>query len=196
MSKVIADISMSLDGFITGPKPDLDHGLGLGGGPLHTWAFDTSDEVDADVLRSATASTGAIIMGRRLFDFVDGPNGWSDDLGYGAQLAASPPAFVVTHEVPETVRLRTRFTFITAGIGAAIEAARHAACGKDVVIMGGGNLIRQAIAARLAEELRVHLVPIILGSGTPLFEDGEPLSLRQVLVRVSGNATHLTYALA
>src|ERR1039457_937313 len=88
MTNVVADISMSLDGFVTGPRPDLEHGLGDGGAPLHTWAMDSSDDVDAAVLRETVKATGAVVMGRRLFDFVDGPHGWNDERAYGAGLAA------------------------------------------------------------------------------------------------------------
>ena len=91
MTQVVADISMSLDGFVTGPDPDLEHGLGRGGEPLHTWAVDSSDDTDTEVLREATQATGAVVMGRRLFDFVDGPHGWSDDIGYSAGIAGTPP---------------------------------------------------------------------------------------------------------
>lgn len=93
MTKVIADISMSLDGFVTGPDPDVDHGLGHGGEPLHTWAIESDDPVDAEVLRDATEQSGAVVMGRRLFDIIDGPKGWNDEMGYGADLAATPPFF-------------------------------------------------------------------------------------------------------
>jgi dihydrofolate reductase len=75
MTNVVADISMSLDGFVTGPDPGLERGLGLGGEALHTWAIDSDDPVDADVLRKATQASGAVVMGRRLFDIVDGPGG-------------------------------------------------------------------------------------------------------------------------
>ncbi len=91
MTKAVAEISMSIDGFVTGPDPDLAHGLGIGGEPLHFWAMNSNDDGDAQVLREATHATGAVVMGRRLFDFVDGPNGWSETLGYGADLAAAPP---------------------------------------------------------------------------------------------------------
>ena len=114
MAKVVADISMSLDGFVTGPDPDLAHGLGTGGEPLHAWTLE-SDEADAEVLRQATDASGAVVMGRRLFDVVDGPGGWSDEMGYGAGLAATPPFFVVTHSVPQAVRLGLDFTFVTEG---------------------------------------------------------------------------------
>jgi len=75
MTRVIADISMSLDGFVTGPDPDVEHGLGHGGEPLHTWAIDSDDEVDVKVLADATGLSGAVVMGRRLFDTIDGPKG-------------------------------------------------------------------------------------------------------------------------
>jgi dihydrofolate reductase len=194
MTKAVADISMSLDGFVTGPNPDLQHGLGQGGEPLHTWVF-SGDEVDAAVLREGTQSTGAVVMGRNLFDIVDGPNGWSDEVGYGAELAATPPLFVVTHQPPEHVRLKRDITFVTSGPKAAIQAAQKVAGDMDVVVMGGGDIIRQVLMAGLASELRIHLAPLLLGGGTPLFRGGESLVLIQAAVRVSPNATHLTYRL-
>ncbi len=193
MPKVVADISMSLDGFVTGPDPDLAHGLGTGGEPLHAWALESDDEADAEVLRQATEASGAVVMGRRLFDVVDGPGGWSDDMGYGAGLAATPPFFVVTHSVPQAVRLSLDFTFVTEGLEAAIDQARAAAGAKDVFVMGGANVIRQCVVAGLADELRIHLAPIVLGAGTPLFAGGERRQLVQRSVRVSSAATHLTY---
>ncbi|MEA2685548.1 MAG: hypothetical protein QOE93_743 [Actinomycetota bacterium] len=193
MTKVIADISVSLDGFVTGPDPDLEHGLGRGGEPLHTWAVESEDEVDADVLREATEASGAVVMGRRLFDIIDGPLGWNDEMGYGAGLVGTPPFFVVTHSPPEAVRLGLRFTFVTEGLAAAISQARDAAGSKDVIVMGGGDVVRQCIEDGLADELRLHLAPIILGSGTPLFGGGVRRELVQREVRVSPHATHLTY---
>lgn len=75
--------------------------MGRGGEPLHSWALDSVDVIDAEVLREATEATGAVVMGRRLFDIVDGPHGWSDDMGYGAAFAGTPPFYVVTHSVPD-----------------------------------------------------------------------------------------------
>jgi dihydrofolate reductase len=193
MTNVVADISMSLDGFVTGPRPDLEHGLGDGGEPLHTWAMDSSDDVDAAVLRETVEATGAVVMGRRLFDFVDGPHGWSDERAYGAGLAASPPFFVVTHSQPGNVRLDLPFTFVTDGLESAINQARTAAGHKDVFVMGGGDVVRQCVDGALADELRIHLAPIVLGSGTPLFAGGKRRPLEQRSVRVSSVATHLIY---
>jgi len=192
--KVIADISMSLDGFVTGPGADQEHGLGHGGEPLHTWALASDDPVDAEVLRAATEGTGAVVMGRRLYDVVGGPQGWNDEMGYGAQHAATPPFFVVTHAAPDDVRPDLEFTFVTDGLEAAVERAKAAAGDLDVVVMGGGDVIRQAIESGLADELRIHLAPVILGGGTPLFGSTRT-ELTPTSSVASKHATHLTYAL-
>jgi dihydrofolate reductase len=193
---IVADITMSLDGYVTGPEPGPGQGLGRGGKPIHAWAFDGSSEVDARVLREAVESTGAVVMGRRTFEVVDAPDGWSEDVGYGAGHAAAPPVFVVTHRVPDSVRLTSRFSFVTDGLEAALECARGASGEKDVVVMGGGDVVRQSVSVGLVDELRIHLVPIILGAGTPLFDDGETRQLIQHSVQVSPLATHLAYRLA
>jgi dihydrofolate reductase len=195
MTKMVADISMSLDGFVTGPDPDLDHGLGRGGEPLHTWAVESKDDVDTEVLREAVEATGAVVMGRRLFDIVDGPHGWSDEMGYGAGLASTPPFFVVTHSAPGRVRLDLPFTFVTDGLESAIAQARAAAGEKDVVVMGGADVVRQCVDQALVDELRIHLAPVVLGAGTPLFAGSQRRELVQRSVRISPAATHLIYGL-
>jgi dihydrofolate reductase len=192
MTKVVADISVSLDGFVTGPDPSFEQGLGRGGEALHTWALEP-DATDRAVLTDAVGATGVVIMGRTLFDLVDAPNGWSDDMGYGAGLAAEPPVLVVTRTPPAEVRLADRFTFVVDGIAGAVAKAVAMADDRDVVIMGGAATVRGALDAGLVDELRLHLAPVLLGSGTPLFTGGAPRSLRQLHVRPSGHATHLTY---
>jgi dihydrofolate reductase len=192
VARVVADITMSLDGFVTGPDADPQHGLGIGGEPLHTWVMDP-DDVDTAVLTEATEMSGAVVMGRNLFDVIDGPDGWSDEMGYGAGLAATPPFIVVTHAPPAKVRLGLNFTFIIDGVAPAIEHARRAAGDKAVFVMGGGDVIRQCVDAGLTDELRIHLAPIVLGAGTPLFHGGSRRELVQRTVRVSRNATHLVY---
>jgi dihydrofolate reductase len=187
MSKVIADITMSLDGYVTGPSGDVDE--------LHAWVTD-QDPVDTEILERATAETGAVVMGRRLFDIVDGPNGWTRDMGYGAQQAGTPPFFVVTHSAPQHVRLQRelgmRFTFVD-DLTTALDQARTAATDGHVVIMGGGDIIGQTIEQGLVDELHLHLAPILLGGGTPLFRAGTHQRYRQRDVRPSSNAVHLTY---
>ncbi|GAA0465801.1 DNA-binding protein [Paractinoplanes deccanensis] len=192
MTKVVADISVSLDGFVTGPGPSLDNGLGTGGEALHRWVFE-GDAIDRAVLQETTDATGAVVMGRALFDIVDGPHGWSDEMGYGAGLNAAPPVLVVTSNPPDHVRLGERFSFVVDGVRSAVAKATVLADDRDVVIMGGGAVIRSAIEAGVVDELRLHLSPVLLGAGTPLFDGASPRQLRQIHVRASGHATHLTY---
>jgi dihydrofolate reductase len=194
MSKVIADITMSLDGYVTGPLAESEHGLG-GVDDLHAWVME-QDPVDTEILEQTTAATGAVVMGRRLFDIVDGPDGWTKDMGYGAQQAAAPPFFVVTHTAPQDVRLEReegmQFTFVN-DLSAAVDQARTAATDGHVVIMGGGDVIGQAIEKGLVDELHLHLAPVLLGGGTPLFRAGTRQRYRQRDVRPSRHALHLTY---
>jgi dihydrofolate reductase len=194
MTKVIADITMSLDGYVTGAGADPQHGLG-DAEELHAWVMD-QDQVDTEILEEAVARSGAVIMGRRLFDTIDGPDGWSADMGYGAQLAGAPPYFVLTHSAPPDVRLARelglRFTFVD-DLAAAVDHARAAAGDTDVVIMGGGDVIGQAIEQGLVDELRLHIAPLIAGGGTPLFRDGTRHQYRQRDVRPSRHAVHVVY---
>ncbi|MGP3939310.1 MULTISPECIES: dihydrofolate reductase family protein [Streptomyces] len=201
MTRIIADISVSLDGFVTGPDPGPDNGLGTGGEALHTWAF-SEDPDDRRILREATARSGAVILGRRLFDIVDGPNGWDDTTGYGAGEVGKPAFIVVTSSPPKSVRLTDLdWTFITTGLPDAVTAARERAeaasstSGKDLdaFLMGGGATIGAALAAGLVDELTLHLAPVVLGTGTPLFTGGAPRTLVQRSVTSTTTVTHLTY---
>jgi dihydrofolate reductase len=195
--QVIVDISMSLDGYVTAAGADPEHGLGVGGEPLHHWVFN-HEPVNQKVLDDAYARTGAVIMGRRLFDVIDGPHGWNDEVGYGAerdQTVAPPPVFVMTHSAPDTWRLGDRFTFVTDGLHSAVDKARAAAGKKDVVIMGGGEICHSFLAAGLADLLNIHLAPIVLGAGTRLFpaEESERVELELVESITAPNAEHLSY---
>ncbi|WP_405736304.1 dihydrofolate reductase family protein [Streptomyces sp. NBC_01537] len=203
MSRIIADISVSLDGFVTGPDPGPDNGLGTGGEALHTWAF-SDDPEDRRVLREATARSGAVVLGRRLFDLVDGPNGWDETSGYGAGEVGKPAFVVVTSSPPESVRLSDLdWTFVTTGLADAVTAARERAeaassdSGKDldVVLMGGGATVGSAFDAGLVDVLTLHLAPVVLGAGTPLFTGGVPRTLVQRSVTSTSTATHLTYGI-
>jgi dihydrofolate reductase len=196
MSKVIADISMSLDGYVTAPGVDLEHGLGIGGEAIHAWVLEEPrSPVDEAVLANSFERTGAVVMGRRLYDIVNGPHGWNDDVGYGhdQNQSVAPPCYVVTHELPAQVRLASRFRFVTEGVAAAIDQALAAAGGKDVFVMGGANVIDQSLAAGLVDELRIHLSPLVIGGGTRLFELVGPTTLVQREVTKSPRVTHLTY---
>lgn len=194
MPKIIADITMSIDGYVTGLGADPEHGLG-DAPELHAWVSE-QDPVDTDVLQAATAASGAVVMGRRLFDTVNGPDGWSTEMGYGAQEAGTPPFFVVTHSPPQHVRLvqelGMQVTFAS-NLETAIDQARAAVAKGDVVIMGGGDVIGQALELGIVDEFHVHLAPILLGGGTPLFRPGTRQRYRQRDVRPSSNAVHITY---
>jgi len=194
MPKVIADITMSLDGYVTGPGADVEHGLG-DAPELHTWVMQ-KDAVDTEILEGATAASGAVVMGRRLFDTVDAPHGWSKDMGYGADQVGTPPFFVVTHNPPEDVRLERdlglSFTFVS-DLASAIDQARSVVTHGNVVIMGGGDIIGQALESGLVDEFRVHLAPMVLGGGTPMFRPGTRQMYRQREVRPSSNAVHIAY---
>lgn len=192
---VIADITMSLDGYVTGPDAGPHAGLGRGGEALHDWVMH-ADDVDQAILEESTAGSGAVIMGRNLFDVIDGPDGWNDEMGYGAGEVGKPPFFVVTHHPPDSVRVDLDVTFVTAGVPAAIEQATARAGARAVVVMGGGDVIRQAIEAGLVDELRLHLSPLLLGAGTPLFGPGFRQDYVITDVRPSSNATHITYRVA
>ncbi|MEU1506276.1 dihydrofolate reductase family protein [Kitasatospora sp. NPDC005748] len=201
MTRIIADISVSLDGFVTGPDPGPDSGLGTGGEALHTWAF-SDDPDDRRLLREATGRSGAVLLGRRLFDLVDGPHGWDDETGYGAAEVGKPAFVVVTSSRPESVRLGALdWTFVTTGLPDAVTAARrHAEAASansgrdlDVVLMGGGALIRSALDAGLVDLLSLHLAPVLLGAGTPLFTGAVPRTLVQRSVLATSTATHVTY---
>ncbi|MET9931886.1 MULTISPECIES: dihydrofolate reductase family protein [unclassified Streptomyces] len=201
MTRIIADISVSLDGFVTGPDPGPDNGLGTGGEALHTWAF-SDDPEDRRLLREGTARSGAVVLGRRLFDLVDGPGGWDDEVGYGADEVGRPAFVVVTSSVPESVRLADLdWTFVTTGLPDAVAAARaraeaasaRAGVDLDVVLMGGGATIGSALEAGLVDVLTLHLAPVVLGAGTPLFTGGAPYALVRTGVLPTSTATHLTY---
>ncbi|MFE5734763.1 dihydrofolate reductase family protein [Streptomyces sp. NPDC056528] len=201
MTRIIADISVSLDGFVTGPDPGPGNGLGTGGEALHTWAF-SDDPEERRCLREGTARSGAVVLGRRLFDLVDGPGGWDDEIGYGAEEAGRPAFVVVTGSAPESVRLTgLDWTFVTTGLPDAVAAAREraeAASSRrgedlDVVLMGGAATIASALEAGLVDVLTLHLAPVVLGAGTPLFAGGAPHTLVRTDVLPTPNATHLTY---
>lgn len=203
MTRVVADITVSLDGYVTGPDAGPGNGLGTGGEPLHRWVF-SDDPADQRILAAATERSGAVVMGRNLFDVIDGPGGWSDELGYGATEVGKPPFVVVTSAAPPSVRLTgLDWTFVTTGLSDAVAAAREAAeaasaargADLDAILMGGGALVGSALAAGLVDTLVLHLSPIILGAGTPLFTGIQPRELVQREVVVTTTATHLTYDL-
>lgn len=193
MAKVIGDISVSIDGFVAGPDTGPHAGLGSGGEKIHAWVF-AGEEADQRALDRA-AEAGAVVMGRNVFDVVNEPDGWKEGMGYGADRDARPPLFVVTSTQPDTPRIASLYevSFVTTGLQAAVDQARAAAPGRDVYVMGGGATVRGCLEAGLLDQLRLHLSPIIMGAGIPLFDGVSPRQLKQVDIGVSTSAVHITY---
>jgi dihydrofolate reductase len=190
MSKVISGISMSLDGFVTGPNVSREQQLGDGGEVLHRWLWEP-DPRDADLLEAMAKDVGAILMGRRSYDLAEGDGGWGD-----GGPAGRAPCFVLTHKppAPESVRAPSVFTFVTDGIHAAVEQAK-AAAGDKVVGVHGASAAQQCLAAGLLDEILVSLAPVLLGSGTRLFEHlGGQFNLEPTNVIATPNATHLRFS--
>lgn len=191
MSKVVVDISPSVDGYVAGPAISVDEPLGTGGKRLHRWIGVDAGVPTSQDLRAAERvfdNVGAVVLGRRMFDV--GIDLWGEDGAFGR------PTFVVTHRHSDKlVKGPTTFTFVTDGAQAAITQARAAAGGdQDVLISGGADIVQQCLAAGLVDEVRLHLVPVLLGSGTALF-DGSPCGreLENIDAVVTSNAVHLTY---
>ncbi len=164
MSKVVFDISMSLDGYVTAAHQTAAEPMGEGGSVLHNWAFG-ADPVGRERLAAAAEELGAVIAGRVTYDHsvpwwgADGPSG-----------PARRPVFVVTHEAPQQSPEGGVYEFITGGIQEALKRAEAAAGNGVVTVMGGASLGQQFIRAGLIDEISIHVVPVLFGSGTRLFE--------------------------
>lgn len=201
MGKVSVAISMSLDGYITGPNDSVQLGLGIGGERLHEWVYNLASwrerhgltggtaNRDAEILDEAWNNIGAVVMGRRMFDHAEGP--WGDNPPFHM------PVFVVTHHPREPLVKEgdTTFTFVTDGIESALQQAQAAAGGKDVAIAGGANIIQQFLQAGLLDELQIHLVPVLLCAGRRLFDHlhTEPIELEYTRVIEGTGVTHLRF---
>ena len=192
MTNVTAQMSVSLDGFYTGPR-DTGRPKDMSGwmqGPeapgffrVTRWAVDAmawrerqgfaggERSVNSELIEETFAAAGAYVMGRRMFDAGEVP--------WGEEPPFQVPVFVVTHRPREVLERRggTSFTFVTEGLERAIELARDAAGAKDVAVSGGGELLRQVLAAGLLDQLDLHVAPVLLGDGQRLFDSGLGLGL-------------------
>ncbi|MGH3397460.1 MAG: dihydrofolate reductase family protein [Streptosporangiaceae bacterium] len=193
MGLVIVDVSPSVDGYVAGPGVSVAEPFGDAGLRLHRWlGFEaTPTEADREQAERMFATAGAVVLGRRMFEVGIGT--WGPDGAFGL------PSFVVTRRPHEpVVKGPTTFTFVTTGVPGALDQAREAAGSKDVVVAGGADIIQQCLAAGLADELRLHVAPVLLGGGTSLF-GGPPArraELEQAGVLTTAHATHLTFQLA
>jgi dihydrofolate reductase len=210
MSKVIAQLCISLDGFYAGPRDDEPNWFNsteaAGFFRITRWVTDSmawrdrqqleggETNVNDEVIAESFARPGAYVMGRRMFDGGERP--------WGEEPPFRNPVFVVTHRERETVeRLGgTSFTFVTDGLEAAIERARAAAGEKEVALAGGGSLVRDALAAGLLDELELHIVPVILGDGQRLLDVDlgarEGIELVAERTIATPEVTHIRYRIA
>lgn len=207
MATVVVAVAMSVDGFIAGPDDGPTRPLGEGGGRLFDWYFDGDTPVrqyreaagrgvpvppfalspaSARVFESLVDETGAVVTGRRTYDIA---NGWN-----GNGPLPGRPLFVVTHRVPAAVpEGEGRYTFVTEGVAQAVTRAR-AAAGDGSVSLMGASVPQQCLRAGLLDEVQIHLVPVLLGSGTRLFDHlGGSVRLEQVRVVDAPGVTHLRY---
>jgi dihydrofolate reductase len=196
MGKVIASITTSVDGYVTGPEDGPTYGLGIGGERLHYWvmggpwtydgehAFAMSEE-DREFFDTMTADLGAGIVGRGMYDAA---GAWGGTNPFGG------PLHVVTHRLEDQPDPSTGFVFVD-GFERAMAQAQETAGDKDVSVGGGADVIRQALAGGYVDVLAISTAPVILGSGKRLFEGFDhDIDLEKVSVHSSQYATHTTYA--
>jgi dihydrofolate reductase len=191
MSKVKAEISMSLDGYVDAAGVSMEAGLGLGGEVLHEWG--QGDDVDEPGARAVQGvhDVGALICGRRTYDLsvqfwgANGPTGPEQRV----------PVFVLTHSAPDPIPADGVYQFVQGELAEVLARAQDAAGDGGVSILGGANAIQQFLSAGLVDELHLHLVPVLFGAGTRVFDLDLPnhLRLAQDHVDVSPNAIHLVY---
>jgi dihydrofolate reductase len=194
MGKVLAGITVSVDGYITGPNDGPGCGLGVGGERLHYWVFggpwdygsphrgEPTGE-DKVWLDETLGANGAVVAGRGTYEAADH---WGDKNPWGI------PFFVVTHR-PEEQPPGDDFIFVPS-LEVGIERARAVAGDKNAHVMGGAQIIRQALSAGLVDELTIIVAPVVLGAGKRLFDGfSEPLELEHLGARQSPFATFIDY---
>lgn len=200
MVKVIGNLSVSLDGFVAGPSSGPELPLGKGGEQLFKWYFNGNtaflmpdgkmtmhvSTISAKILDEAIKTAGALITGRNTFDIAK---------AWGGNHPMDVPVFVLTHNVPaEWVKESSPFTFVTDGIGSAVEKAKKVAGEKNVAV-GTANTIQQCLKVGLLDEIHIDLVPILLGGGIRLFEQfsTKPVELENIGIIEAPNVTHLRF---
>jgi dihydrofolate reductase len=211
MSRLRCHISISLDGYVAGPNQSAENPLGEGGEHLHDWVFPLAvwreahgqhgGEVNqsSQIVEESRENIGAAVVGRNMF----GPPGggpWGDG-GWTGWWGEDPPyhypVFVLTHHSREPLEMEggTTFHFVTDGIESALDRARKAADGKDVMLWGGAEVASEYLAAGLLDELELHVVPVLLGGGARLFEGlgYAGVRLEQVRAVEAPGVTHLKY---
>jgi dihydrofolate reductase len=206
MNTLTCHISVSLDGFVAGANQSDKNPLGQGGERLHEWAFSTDSwrqrhgleegerTASSDVIDEVSTGVGAVIMGRKMFA---GAGPWDESWRgwWGEDPPFHVPVFVLTHNKREPLPMQggTTFNFVTDGIESALEQARDAAGGNNILVAGGANAVQQYLAAGLLDELYLHIAPVVLGAGERLLENvGDP-TLEPVQVVAAPGVTHIKY---
>ena len=183
MSALVMSVTISLDGYATGPDVSMENAMGVGGEALHEWLFE-GDETDKAAGESMSAGAGACIVGRVMHDL--GIPHWGD-------VPLPMPTVVLTHEtLPDRPMTSGSFTYVS-GIKPALARARELAGEQDVLLMGGPGVIRQYLSLGLVDEIRLSIAHLLLGGGLRLFEGigNPPPRFEAVSSRSSSRATHL-----
>jgi len=200
MGIVFVEISVSLDGFVAGPNDSPLQPLGEGGERLFQWYLSGDTELplpgtamtfrvsqaSAEFLQEHWRSIGAMVAGRRMFDIA---NAWHGHPPGGG------PCFIVTHHPPQEWLMEgSPFTFVTDGVPAAIQQARHAAGDRNVGV-SSASIVQQCLAAGLLDEIHLDLVPVLLGSGVRLFDHigTAPIGLERLRVIEASGVTHMQF---
>ncbi len=187
MALVVADMSVSVDGYVTGPNDSRSNPFGDGAGSLHDWFGDAASDEDRAILQQFMDRVGAVVMGRRSFEKNEGDGGW----GNGGP-AGAVPCVVVTHHPPPH-SYPAVFSFVTDGVASAIEQAERIA-GDGIVYLFGATVLQQALPLGLVDEIQLHLVPCLIGAGTSLFGTlGTAVALERTDATITPAATHLTF---
>jgi dihydrofolate reductase len=184
MGNVIVDISVSLDGFITGANVNAEQPLGEDGERLHQWFFDPQNEYEKNTMAALAQSSGAIILGRNMYDT-------GIDTGWGGVSPFNSPAYVLTTR-PAPEKQVEGFIFFSDGLEKALEAAKATAGEKDVWVIGGANVIQQFIREGLVDELRLRIIPVLFMEGTRLLQHlgKEHIELEKLELVESPGAIH------
>lgn len=196
MTRVVTALAVSADGFIAGPNDGPGNPLGDGGEKLFEWytAGDTQSRFfphfqlsaeSARVFDEGAARVGAIISGRRTYEIAQA---WS-----GRGPLPGVPLFVLTHNPPsDRPASDPPYTFVTGGIGEAVELAKRAAGDAKVVALMGSAPVREALAHGLLDEITLHVVPVLLGGGVRLLDETSADLRLESVVQAPG-VTHVTY---
>ncbi|AJT41810.1 dihydrofolate reductase family protein [Psychromicrobium lacuslunae] len=187
MGLTICDMSVSVDGYVTGPHDNRENPFGDGAQDLHAWLRPSASDLDRKVLEQAIRSVGAIVMGRTSFEKNEGDGGWGD-----AGPMGDIPVIVLTHRQPER-QYPEVFTFISDGVQSALETAQRVAGDKDVHLFGA-TIMQQALPLGFVDEIHLHIMPVLLGGGTALFGTlDSTIALERISADPSTTATHLQY---